>query len=232
MAIKSVYVPEPAIKDDLVRIRDDEHRHLSVARAAVGEEIEIFDGQGNVWDAKIYALERRETLARVTVSRKVAPDVHQLILGLSLIRSAAFEYALEKSIETGVARVLPVIASRSNVKDAGRRERWQRIIIEAAKQSKRYHLPVLEEPVSFANVLKVKATTRIVFAERNGAALRPAMNGSPVLYLIGPEGGWTDEELNSAQQQGFALVGLGSTILKAETAAVAGTVLIRYELEK
>ena len=139
---------------------------------------------------------------------------------------------MEKAVETGVTRVIPVIASRSNVKNAGRRERWQRIIVEAAKQSKRYHLPVLDEPVSFETFSTSKRTTKIVFAERNGTALKPAIKGSPVLYLIGPEGGWTDEELNSAQQHGFALVGLGSTILKAETAAVVGTALIRYELLK
>ena len=203
-----------------------------MARAAVGEEIEIFDGRGNVWTAKISALERRETQARVTRSRQVAAEAHELILGQALIRHAAFEFALEKAVETGVTRIIPVIATRSNAKDAGRRERWLRIIVEAAKQSKRYHLPVLEEPVSFAKVLEVEAPTKIVFAERNGAGLKAAIKGSPVLYLIGPEGGWSDEELNSAQREGFSLVGLGSTILKAETAAVVGTALIRYELER
>jgi 16S rRNA (uracil1498-N3)-methyltransferase len=231
MAIKSVYISEPVVRDNLVSIRDDEHRHLSVARAAVGEEIEIFDGHGNVFTANISAVERRETQARVTGSRQVAADAHELILGQSLIRHAAFEFALEKAVEAGVNRIIPVIAARSNAKDAGRRERWQRIIVEAAKQSKRYHLPVLEEPVSFAKVLDVEAPTKIVFSERNGSTLKGAIKQSPVLYLIGPEGGWTDEELSSAQQQGFVLVGLGSTILKAETAAVVSTALIRYELE-
>ena len=231
MAIKSVYISEPVVRDNLVSIRDDEHRHLSVARAAVGEEIEIFDGHGNVFTAKISAVERRETQARVTGNCQVAADAHELILGQSLIRHAAFEFALEKAVEAGVTRIIPVIAARSNAKDAGRRERWQRIIVEAAKQSKRYHLPVLEEPVSFAKILDVEAPTKIVFSERNGSTLKGAIKQSPVLYLIGPEGGWTDEELSSAQQQGFVLVGLGSTILKAETAAVVSTALIRYELE-
>jgi 16S rRNA (uracil1498-N3)-methyltransferase len=232
MAIKSVYLSDPVIKDNLIAIRDEEHRHLSVARAAVGEEIEIFDGRGNVWTAKISALERRETQALVTGNRCVGADAHELILGQALIRHAAFEFALEKAVETGVTRIIPVIAARSNAKDAGRRERWLRIIVEAAKQSKRYHLPVLDEPVSFAKILDVEAPTKILFAERNGSALKSAIKQSPVLYLIGPEGGWTDEELNSAQQRGFMLVGLGSTILRSETAAVVGTALIRYELQK
>jgi 16S rRNA (uracil1498-N3)-methyltransferase len=232
MAIKSVYISDPVIKDSLISIRDEEHRHLSVARAAIGEEIEIFDGRGEVWTAKISAFERRETRARVTGNRHVAADAHELILGQSLIRHAAFEFAMEKAVEAGVTRIIPMIAARSNAKDAGRRERWLRIIVEAAKQSKRYYLPVLEEPVSFAKVLDVEAPTKIVFSERNGSSLKTAIKNSPVLYLIGPEGGWTDEELDSAQQHGFTAVGLGSTILKAETAAVVGTALLRYELEK
>ena len=84
--------------------------------------------------------------------------------------------------------------------------------MEAAKQSKRYHLPVLEEPVSFSKVLEVKAPTKIVFSERNGSALTGAIKQSPVLYLIGPEGGWTDEELDAARKHGFTAVGLGPTI--------------------
>ena len=232
MAIKSVYIPDHVVRDNLVSIRDEEHRHLAVSRAAVGEEIEIFDGHGNVLTAKISAIDRRETRAHVTGNRHVAADVHELSLGLALIRHAAFEFALEKAVEVGVSRIVPFVAARSNAKDAGRRDRLRRIIVEAAKQSKRYHLPVLQEPVSFEDIVKVEAPTKIVFSERNGSALKAAIRQSPVLYLIGPEGGWTDAELKSAQEHGFALVGLGNTILKAETAAVVATALIRYELEK
>jgi 16S rRNA (uracil1498-N3)-methyltransferase len=225
MAIRSVFIPQPGIDGDLIRILDEEHQHLHVARGRAEEPVEIFDGRGNVWDAVIVSIERRETVVRVTGGRQVT-------LGQSLIRSSAFEYALEKAVETGVTRIIPIAAARSNSKDAGRRERWQKIIIEAAKQSKRYHLPVLDEPRSFENALEIEARTKIVFAERNGGPLKPAISGSPVLYLVGPEGGWTDEELNLADRQGFSLVGLGPTILKSETAAVVATSLLRYELQR
>jgi 16S rRNA (uracil1498-N3)-methyltransferase len=231
MAIRSVFIPQPVIDGDLIRIRDEEHQHLHVARGRAEEPVEIFDGRGNVWDAVIVSIERRETVVRVTGGRQVAPDPFELTLGQSLIRSSAFEYALEKAVETGVTRIIPIAAARSNAKDAGRRERWQKIIIEAAKQSKRYHLPALDEPRSFENALAIEARTKIVFAERNGGPLKPAISGSPVLYLVGPEGGWTEEELNLAEQQGFSLVGLGPSILKSETAAVVATSLLRYELQ-
>lgn len=231
MAIKSVYIPEPRIEDDVFCIRDDEHRHLSVARAEVGEAIEVFDGKGSVWTTMIVAVDRRETRARVADTRQVAPDPHELILGQSLIRASAFEFALEKAVETGVTRIIPIVAARSNVKDVRRQDRWTRIIVEAAKQSKRYYLPVLDEPTSFSKALEFKAPTRILFAERNGVALKPAITGAPVFYLVGPEGGWTEGEMDAAHQNGFALVGLGPTILRSETAAVVATALLRYELQ-
>jgi len=230
MALKLVYISEPLIESGVIRIRDDEHRHLAVARAELNEAIELFDGRGKVWTAAITAVDRRETLAQVTGNRLVPPDPYELILGQSLVRASAFEFALEKAVETGVTRIVPMLAARSNVKDARRQDRWQKIILEAAKQSKRYHLPTLEEPVAFEQVLHMDARTRIVFAEHSGIELKPAIAGSPVLYLIGPEGGWTDAELESAQTSGFALVGLGPTILRSETAAVVATALLRYEL--
>jgi len=234
MAIRSVYIPEPRIDAGQIRIRDDEHRHLSVARLRVEEPLEIFDGKGNVWDAVTTSIEKRETVVQVQSSRQVAPDPHELILGQSLIRSSAFEYALEKAVETGVTRIIPIVAARSNVKDSSRgthlMERWGRIIVEAAKQSKRYYLPVIEEPRNFEAALDIEARTRIIFAERSGGSLKPSLCGSPVFYLVGPEGGWTDSEVDSAVKKGFAPVGLGPTILKAETAAVVATALIRYEL--
>jgi len=233
MAIRSVFVSEPQIDGGLIRIRDEEHRHLSVARLRVEEPLEIFDGKGNVWDAVTTSIEKRQTVVHVQSSRHVAPDSYELILGQSLIRSTAFEYALEKAVETGVTRIIPIAAARSNVKDSGRgihlMERWRRIVVEAAKQSKRYYVPLIGEPRSFDTALEIEARTKIIFAEKNGGPLKPAMCGSPAFYLIGPEGGWTDSELNSAVKHGFSSVALGPTILKAETAAVVATALIRYE---
>ena len=79
-------------------------------------------------------------------------------------------------------------------------------------------------------VLSIPASSKVIFAERNGGPLKAALVGSPILYLIGPEGGWTDEELTQAGNNGFISVSLGDGILKAETAATIGASLIRYEL--
>jgi 16S rRNA (uracil1498-N3)-methyltransferase len=232
MALKAVYLPEPQIHDKQIRITDEEHRHLAVARAEIGEIIEIFDGCGKVSNARVVAVGRRETLVEIEASREVARPKHEIILAMALVRLAAFELALEKAVEIGVTRIVPFLAARSNVTLTGRGDRWTRIIVEAAKQSKRYHLPALEEYKPFKQVLEREAPSKIIFAEHDGGPLQSALSDSPVLYLVGPEGGWTDQEVAVAISTGFAPVSLGAGILRAETAAIVGGALIGYELGK
>ena len=230
MSLKSVYLAAPSLQNDRLHLTGDEHRHLAVARAELDEVIEVFDGKGHVWTAAIESVNKRETVARVTASREAAPPRIELILALAMIRIAAFELALEKAVEVGATRIVPFTAARSNIEPGHRHDRWLRILVEAAKQSKHYQLPELDAACSFAEVLSISAASKIMFAEREGGSLKSALTGSPVLYLIGPEGGWTDEEFAEARKNGFALVSLGDGILKAETAATVGASLIRYEL--
>jgi 16S rRNA (uracil1498-N3)-methyltransferase len=230
MSLKSVYLSEPSIEAGSIQVTGDEHRHLVVSRAEKGESIEVFDGKGRVWTAAIDSVGKRETVVRVTESRVVPAPAVTLILAMAMIRIPAFELALEKVVEVGVSRIVPFAGSRSNVAAGQRHDRWTRILIEAAKQSKQYYLPELSPPASFGEVLSTPAASKIIFAERGGGPLKSALAGSPVLYLIGPEGGWTDEELTAAGKNGLHRVSLGGSILKAETAAIVGAALIRYEL--
>jgi 16S rRNA (uracil1498-N3)-methyltransferase len=201
MAVKSIYLPEPSIEGDRIRVTDEEHRHLAVARVEEREAVEVFDGRGAVWSTEVVSCNKRETLLRVLHARRVKRSGPELFLGLSLIKPAAFELALEKVVEVGVARVIPFAAERSNTPPPRRLDRWHRIVVEAAKQSKRYVLPEIDNPVTFEEILRVSAPTRIVFAERGGGSLKSALAGSPALFLVGPEGGWTESELHTAQTE-------------------------------
>jgi 16S rRNA (uracil1498-N3)-methyltransferase len=232
MSLKSVYISEPSFQDNRIRIKDEEHHHLVVGRAETDELVEVFDGKGNVWTVGIELLGKRETVAVIRTSRRIPRPAVDLVLGLAVVRTAAFELALEKAVEIGVTRIAPFTASRSNAPSGNRHDRWLRIIVEAAKQSKRYHLPVVDPVAKFEEVLSISASTKIMFAERDGAPLKSALAGSPALYLIGPEGGWTDAEILAARNHGFRAVSLGDGILKAETAAIVGGALIRYEMGK
>ena len=230
MSLRSVYLSEPTIENTRIRVGGEEHRHLVVARAEPNEALEIFDGKGNVWTANVESVGKRETIAVVRGSRNVPRDSVELILGMSMIRIAAFELAIEKAVEVGVTRIVPFTAARSNSAAGNRQDRWMRILIEAAKQSKHYYLPALDPPMTFDQVVSIPSASKIMFAEHDGGSLKSALAGSPVLYLVGPEGGWTDRELSAARDGGFHPVSLGAAILKAETAAIVGASLIRYEL--
>src|SRR5262245_60937613 len=229
MSLKSVYLPIVSFQDNRIRITDEEHHHLVVGRAEPGELIEVFDGKGNVWTGAVETVSKRETIGLLRESRKIPSPSIELILGMAVIRTAALELALEKAVEIGVTRVIPFTAARSNAVTGNRHDRWSRIVIEAAKQSKRYHVPAVDAVAKFDQVLTIPASTKIMFAERDGGPLQSALAGSSALYLIGPEGGWTDVEISAARTCGFHIVSLGAGILKAETAAIVGGALIQYE---
>jgi 16S rRNA (uracil1498-N3)-methyltransferase len=230
MSLRSVYLTAPSFENGRLNVTGDEHRHLAVARVEPDELIEVFDGKGHIWTAAVESVGKRETVARVTASRTAPRPSPELILGMAMIRTAAFELALEKAVEVGVTRIVPFTAARSNQAPGNRKERWERIVVEAAKQSKHYYLPEIDAAISFSEVLLIQASSKIIFSERGGGRLKAALGGPPVLYLIGPEGGWTDQEIAEAQKSGFVPVSLGEGILKAETAATVGASLIRYEL--
>jgi len=230
MSLKSVYLPAPSFERDRIHIKDDEHRHLVVGRVEKDELVEVFDGKGNVWTVSVESSGKRETVAVLRESRRIPPPGLDLILAMAMVRTTAFELTLEKAVEIGVTRIVPFSAARSNAAPGRRLDRWLRIVVEAAKQSKRYYLPAIEEVMTFDQALSIPAATRIMFAEHNGGPLKSALAGSPALYLIGPEGGWTTAEVSAAHDRGFAAVTLGPAILRAETAAIVGGALIQYEL--
>jgi 16S rRNA (uracil1498-N3)-methyltransferase len=211
-------------------VTGEEHTHLKVSRTQKGEGVEVFDGTGCVWEGEVLSCGRESTRVRVSAQRSEPSPRAELILAQALVKNRAFEWALEKAVEVGVTRIIPFRASRSKVGQGGRDKRWSRIVIEAAKQSKHYHLPRLDPIVSIDEVFSVSAKSKIVFALGTTGSLESAISGQPVLYLIGPEGGWAPDELESARERGFHEVSLGTHVLRSETAAVVAGGLIAHEL--
>ena len=229
MATKLVYLPDPTIDDGVLRISGDEHHHLRVSRTQPGEPIDVFDGEGGVWAGEVASVDNKETRIRVITARSESVPPIELVLAQALIKPASFEWILEKAVELGVTRIIPFRAERSNAA-RGRVQRWRRIIVEAAKQSKHYRFPILDEVTNLDSVLAFPAASKILFSEKDGTSLKSAVSGGPVLYLIGPEGGWGESELQAAGAQGATAVHLGSHIMRGETAAVVAAALIQYEL--
>jgi 16S rRNA (uracil1498-N3)-methyltransferase len=228
------------VTGDTAALVGEHAAHLArVLRAEVGQEFDIATGdevrRGTItfisYDRVDFALDTKP-LPRLRSLPSAAPKI---TLALAIFKFDRMEWAIEKCTEIGVARMIPVIARRTDAHLAAaavkRRERWQRIVRQAAEQSRRPAPPEVAAPVrlkELPGVLPAGELTRVVLAEseedtRLGAVLhsRP----SEVALAVGPEGGWASGELSWFFNQGWVAASLGETILRAETAAIVGTAL-------
>ncbi|HYO82215.1 MAG TPA: RsmE family RNA methyltransferase [Bryobacteraceae bacterium] len=230
MARRRFFVP--AVESGTAELLDEEARHLTqVLRVETGEEYEISDNE-HVYVAEVEQARKARVLFRVLERLPDAPQGPNLTLLLSLIKFERLETALEKATELGVTEVRLVRAERSEkgleVAAGKRMPRWRRIMLEASQQSRRDRLPVLSGPVSFVQALRTEATHRIWLDEdRTGASMLNAISGfSSAALFIGPEGGWTGSERESAKDAGWTTVSLGPFVLRAETAATAALAVL------
>jgi 16S rRNA (uracil1498-N3)-methyltransferase len=225
--------------------------HLArVLRAEIGQEFDIAIGpevrRGTITTIKNDRIE-------FSLGEKIdwfhsKPSSPAITLALSIFKFDRMEWAIEKCTEIGVARIVPVIASRTDAHLATaavkRHERWQRIVRQASEQSRRTAPPEILAPVKFTaladpGVLPVNFLTRIVLAESLAGSgdttnltdtLQSRSPKADVVLAIGPEGGWADEELTWFQEAGWLAASLGDTILRAETAAIVATALAHEAL--
>ena len=218
------------------------HQLRDVLHLQIGEQIVLLDNSGD---------EILATIARVSKSAVGVQPLERragrsespvrIILCQGLLKSARFEWVLEKGTELGVSVFSPILCRRSmaGLEDAGtsKIQRWQRIIQEAAEQSGRTRLPELLpiRPLMRAlNDIPPGALALMPWEEERAVTLRDAlregMHQITVVLFIGPEGGLTIEEVKLAQQHGVQVVSLGSRILRAETAALAAVACVMYEL--
>jgi 16S rRNA (uracil1498-N3)-methyltransferase len=199
---------------------DEFHHSIRVVRVRVGEEVELFDASGALSKGIVESIERDQAVIRTTESIPSRESTFALHLAMSIIQLEKFELVLQKATELGVRSIIPLITERIEVRSeryAGKEERWRRIVFEAVKQSGRSVPPVIEEPAEFRDVI-ARAGTRVIFEA--GASKVPIENAAAMTIFIGPEGGWTDEELELARSQGCIFQSLGPRRLRAETAAI------------
>src|SRR5580658_6492896 len=234
------------VAGDTAALVGEHAAHLSrVLRAEIGQEFDIATGdevrRGTIttisYDRVEFALGKKQYHHRSKTW--AAPTI---TLALAIFKFDRMEWAIEKCTEIGVARIIPVIARRSDAHLAAaavkRHERWQRIIRQASEQSRRSAPPEIAVPVKLKDlasdgVLPVNAT-RVVLAEslvdsEEGARLEDVLQSRPtsgeVVLAVGPEGGWADGERSWFYEAGWAEASLGDTILRAETAAIVATAL-------
>ncbi|MFC5864193.1 RsmE family RNA methyltransferase [Acidicapsa dinghuensis] len=209
--------------------------HLAhVLRAQPGMEADVLAG-GYLFHAVITSVSRDEVVFELKHELE-ADAALPITLLLSIFKFDRMEWAIEKATELGVARITPINARRTEkhlVQAAAKRvERWRRIAQEAAQQSRRSDLPVIDDPTPLAgSLVSLPPAHRILLAENEqNISLRtriekaqglPSETPSAFQLAIGPEGGWTNEELALFEKHNWQSASLGSTILRAETAAIA-----------
>ena len=224
------------------------HQVRDVLRLAIGEQLVLLDNSGDEVLASVTKCNRASVEVQVLDRRAgKSESTVRIILCQGLLKSARFEWVLEKGTELGVAVFAPILCRRSmaGLEDAGpsKQQRWQRIIQEAAEQCGRSRLPELlpARPLMHAlNDILPGALALMPWEEEHGQTLRevlvPALNRGDsqpvtVVLFIGPEGGLMAEEVTLAQRYGVQVVTLGQRILRAETAALATIANVMYELE-
>lgn len=222
------YAPPGSIRGDEIVIEGEEFAHLThVMRKRAGEDIMVVDGAGTAYAATIRSTDRRVALCAV---RAVHPRLHEpereVHLGVGVLKSTSnFDFLVEKCTELGVRSITPLATERTVVRHA-RSERWRKIALAAMKQSGRCVLPAVRELTRLEDFLAgadASWVKLIPHEKAEGRTIRAVLAGSlpsPVLLCIGPEGGFADGEVQSAEQRGFRQVTLGPTRLRTETAAV------------
>ena len=235
----------------------DAAEHLGrVLRAEPGQQYELSDGN-SVWLARVERValskrgENRIEFALVEHIPAAEPWLHLTLL-ISLVKFDRFEWCLEKATELGVTEIIPLAAAHTDQRlldAAGKRlPRWEKILLESAQQARRLRPPVLRGASGAAGKSDSKppalrptdafaqATSplKIIFSERRDAPpIRQVLKnarGSSAALAIGPEGGWSDDEIKAARAAGFHEVSLGENILRTETAVIAALAILRYAL--
>ena len=235
-----VFIPPDAMQGQTILIKEtgSVHHLVRVLRLRVGDRLECCDGTGRVYQGTVVQVTDRELRVAVEQSFNEPPSRPRVTLAQALIKPERFEWILEKSTELGVARLIPMMTSRTTIRlDAGaagpRLTRWRRIIEAASAQCGRSTLPTLDAPQPFEQIVKeIQGASAVLptLAEERVPLERhlpEIATASEAFLFIGPEGDFSPAELRTASQFGIRTASLGASTLRSETAALAALVLIQ-----
>ena len=232
MRIPRIHVPLPLLPGREVELPPQAGEHIArVLRLERGHPLRLFNGDGAEYSAEITSLGKRAVAARVldllpTVDRE---SRLRITLGQGIARGEKMDLILQKATELGVARIVPLVTARTEVRlDAERAQRrlaqWRAVIASACEQSGRTRLPELHEPIRLADwaaALDDAAGLRLTLDPHAALAARGISPDGPITLAIGPEGGLSEQDLATLAQAGFRGLRLGPRILRTETAGLA-----------
>ncbi len=241
MALRRVFVDW--IRGETAGVGGARAHHLArVARLRLGETVEITD-QRQLFAATVTAASGSQVEFRITGPLEAPTPPFPIVLQASIFKFSRFEWILEKAAELGVRSIVPVAAGLSErgllQAAAKRRERWQKIAEEGAQQARRLAAPEVEEILSFEQAIAAADGPLRLFLDSDSRPLKDLLDAAPSILsensaylLVGPEGGWTEAEGQQARAAGYQPAGLGSGVLRAETAALAALAIVTHLLPR
>jgi len=235
MRISRFFCPELNITHTQFSLPEAAHRHaVQVLRLKKGALINVFDGQGNEYEATLEQVSKRESVAVVgqqIESQNESPLEITLLQGIS--RGERMDYALQKAVELGVNKIVPVITERCNVQlSNGRAEKrhshWRGVMVSACEQSGRSVLPELMDVMSLEEAILInQQSSRLVLDPLAKQGFTTLEKQQQISLLIGPEGGLSEQEINVVKDQNYQTVNFGPRILRTETATVAAIAVMQ-----
>ncbi|HKL47647.1 MAG TPA: RsmE family RNA methyltransferase [Candidatus Izemoplasmatales bacterium] len=233
------FIDSSQIENTLVRVMGGDFHHMkNVMRFQTGESVIVNTYGGHAYRCEIKRFEHDQVLLEVKEKLAISALSFHLTLGMAMIKRDAFELTLKKTTELGVDGIIPLNTKRSiiHIKDyAKKKKRYQRICKESSEQSERSYVPTIHALIDL-DALDVDGYEHLFCAYARGSnqhlksSIKHIKSSEKTLVLIGPEGGFTEDEIKLLKNKGFQNISLGDTILRAETAAIYVTSVFRFML--
>ena len=238
--MRRFYAPIEQFQSEIVVLTLEETRHLrDVLRLKETDQVRVFDGGGKEFLCEIERIEKQQT--NLKILEEIAPSAPEsdlnLILAAALLKGEKFDLVVQKAVELGAVKLLPINTKRADAKfaDAEKKlERWRKIVVDATKQCGRAKLMQIEKPAEFNEFIKHSASLRlsgenvVLFAERGGKSFSTIKQNQKMTAVIGSEGGWEDAEIEAARENDFQIVTLSGRVLRAETAAISIAAILQH----
>lgn len=237
MSFPTFYIPPDHISGDQAVMTGDELRHARLTlRLGIGDTVRIMDGKGGSWEALIQSMGKEEGTLRLTDKEVEPASPFRLVIAMGIVPGDRFEWALQKGTELGATNFIPLVTERTELKIRGnwkRLDRLKRVIVSTCKQCGRARFPTISDPIPLRELGTDHYDLCVVFWE--GKAVKPLKQvaeeieppGS-CLMVIGPVGGLTVGEVELLKEKGCIVTGMGSRILRTETAVTTGAALLQY----
>jgi 16S rRNA (uracil1498-N3)-methyltransferase len=230
MRVPRLYIDMPLTTGETINLPRDKAHHISnVLRMRIGDSIKLFNGSGDDYQSKVIEIGKKNAQIEIAESIQVANESPLTInLCLAVARGQHMDFSIQKAVELGVKNIIPVTSEFSNVKIQDDRvhnklAHWQNIIISATEQCGRSYLTEIQKPVSFVEWVRLDASKirLILHPESLQSMANISLPDNELTLMIGPEGGFSDAEVELAQENGCDPINLGPRILRTETAVIS-----------